>query len=464
MSITDRPAWPLDALVDEQCGIIRRVREVLTPERAPQAYTSLTAEVSDARRLGEWPADRVSLGTTFGDAQGAWMAAVGEACERYCGNHLPPGGEGLRQGTARELRAEGLEVIDLETLPRFADWQLARPGFEYTDLTQDTPTLWVPCAEDHPDLAARGAGPQVWAPSSLVHLNWRLRRYRHLPRVHHLNYAGIATGQGLADAIDRALFEVVERDALELWWHLDGPARGIDPATVPGLTEAMQGCDLRFWVVVMPSDLAPAFAALVHDPLTDVYAAGFSAKADPAEAARKAVLEAVHTWIYTLGTVEADGWVYQAVEAGLMAKGLHLEHRSDRRYLDSAGDQLRLVRDLGAHVQLWQDPRLHHLAGRFTQPSLGTGSLTEVSPVPASILRRRLAEAGHRVVVHDLTTPDIAPTGLRVARVLVGDLVPNAPAAFAHYGMPRFAQAARSWGRPVPAGPDDLTLAPAPHM
>ncbi|MBW3085512.1 hypothetical protein KEM60_01712 [Austwickia sp. TVS 96-490-7B] len=463
-TLTHPAPWPLDALVDEHTGLIRRVRTVLRPERAPHAYTSMTAEVADARRLGEWPADRVSLGTTFGDPHGAWIAAVAEACERYCGNYLPPEGDDLRRGTAAELRADGRQVIDLDRLPRFADWQVRRPGFEYTPLDEHTPTLWVRCAEDHPEHPGRGTAGEVWAPSSLIHLNWRLQRYRDLPRIHHLNYAGIATGQGFADACDRALYEVIERDALELWWHLGGPARGIDPATIPGLTDAMAGCDLDYWVVAMPHEYAPAFAALVHDPHTGVYAAGFSAKPDPAEAARKAVLEAVHTWIYTLGTVDADGWVFHAITAGLMATGLHLDHRDDHHYLDSAGPHFAAVRDLGAHVQIWQDPRTHHLARRFTHPDLGVGDLHEIEAISSAHLRRRLADAGHRVVVKDLTTPDVAPTGLAVARVLVSDLVPNAPAAFAYYGMPRFADAARQRGWPIPHGPDDLELTPAPHM
>lgn len=458
------PFEPVSLLVDEQTGIIRRVRSVLVPQEAPNSYTSMTAEVSDARCLGEWPADRVSLGTTFGDEQGAWIAAVAEACERYCGNYLDPDHKDLWVGTARELEEQGKIVINLEGLPQFAPWQLARENFEYEKFTADTRTLWVRCAEDHPDYAGRGTAGEVWAPSSLVHLNWRLSGYRDLARIHHLNYAGIATGQGFSDAVDRALFEVMERDALELWWHLGGPARGIAPASVPGLEEAMQGCDVQYWVVQMPHEFAPACAALLYDPATGLYATGFSAKPDPAEAARKAVLEAVHTWIYTKGTATADGWVFQAIDAGLMAKGLHMEHRADNRYLDDAGEQFERVRDLGAHVQVWQDPRTHELAQRFISPAGGMCSVADIEPVSAAQLRRRLAEAGHQVVVKDLTTEDIAPTGLAVARVLVSDMVPNAPAAFAYYGMPRFVDAARSRGWDIPSGPDDLTLTPAPHM
>lgn len=453
-------SFDAEDLVDPVTGVIRRVREVLRPERAPHRYTSLTAEVADARWLGDWPADRVSLGTTFGDPAGARIAAIAEGVERYCGNFVP--GEldpaHYRVGTHAELCAAGLPVIGLGELPRWSAGQLAREDFPYVELGADVPTLWSRCTE-----RPLGEEPRdLWAPHSLVGLNWRQRRFRHLPRVHHLNYAGIATGQGAEDAHDRGLLEVVERDALEVWWHHGGPATGIDLASVPGLEDDLDGAPLDVHLVRMPSELAPAMAALVRDRETGVYAAGFSAATDPVRAARKAVLEAVHTWIYTLGAVEADGWVFRAVDAGLMAQGLMLEHRPERDYLDVAGPDFAHVRDLGAHVQVWLDPRTHVLAGRFTEPE--PVPLGEVEATDLPTLRRALHDGGHRVLTRDLTTRDVAQTSLRVVRTLVTGLVPNAPAAFRYLGMARFDDAARDRGWPLADPTDPLALCPPPHM
>ncbi|GGE78596.1 YcaO-like family protein [Nesterenkonia cremea] len=459
------PPSSVEDLIDPVTGIIRRVREVLPQPRAPKSYVSLTAEVADARRLGEWPADRVSLGTTFDDPQGAWIAAVGEAVERYCGNFIPrqPHPE-FREGTHTQLSSEGLPLIDLKNLPQYAEWQTAAPDFPYAGLDADTPTLWTRCDDG------------TWLPSSLIHLNWRQSGFRHLPRTHHLNYAGIATGQDHADARRRGLLELVERHALETWWHLDLPTAGVDLASVPGLLDQLAGCDLDCSLVVMPNEFAPAMAALVRDPVTGIHAAGFSAKLDPADAARKAVLEAVHTWVYSQGCVDADGWVFQAVQAGLMAEGLYLRHRQDRRYLDDVGPRFSRVRDLGAHVQVWLDPRVHHLAARFTDPAYGTQRLDQlqssrwVSELGAGMGRcggaatqndvetvdARLAARGHRVLTKDLTTDDIAETPLRVVRTFVTGLVPNAPAAFGYFGC-------EALGGGLLA-PEQLTLTPPPHM
>lgn len=461
--MTTTPLLDPECLVDPVVGLIRNVREVLRPERAPHRYTSLTAEVSDARQLGDWPADRVSLGTTWGDPAGARIAAIAEGVERYCGNFLPseldPGEQ--RVATATELAEAGLPVVPLADLPRWTAAQLERPGFPYITLGPDVPTLWTRCRERVSDDHSR----DLWLPHSLVGLNWRQRRFRHLPRVHHLNYAGIATGQGADDAHDRGLLEVVERDALEVWWHHGGPTHGIDLASVPGLADDLAGAPLDVHVAVMPNEFAPAVAALVRDRDTGVYAAGFSAATDPVRAVRKAVLEAVHTWIYTLGCVEEDGWVFQAVDAGLMAKGLYLEHREDRRYLDSAGADFAHVRDLGAHVQVWLDDRVHRLAERFTTPTLGTVAVDDLEATSPSEVRARMRAGGHRILTRDLTTRDVAQTTLAVVRTVVTGLVPNAPAAFRYLGMPRFDQAAtaRGW-RPSDPRHEPLTLCPPPHM
>ncbi|MFI1016221.1 YcaO-like family protein [Streptomyces sp. NPDC020965] len=455
-----------DSLVDPVCGLIRAVAPVPHPPGAPPRYTALTADVSEARRFGAWPADRVSLGTTFGDPEGARVAAIAEAVERYCGNRLPPPGApgAPRRATAAELRAEGGTVYGPGELPSYAEWQYERAGFAYRPLTADTPALWVRAREGAPD--AEGYGAECWAPVALTHLNWRQGALRDLPRTHHLNYAGIATGQGLADAVERGLLEVVERDALELWWHLDGPARGIDPASVPGLDRDLEGCGLEISLVEMESEFAPCVAALAHDPVRGVYAAGFACRYDPADAARKAVLEAVHTWVFTQGAIDADGWVFRAIEAGMLARGLYLDHRTDRRYLDDCGPDFGAVRDLGAHVQVWLDPRMAPFARRFTRPALGVVPIDAVAPGSRALLDTRLAAAGHRVITLDLTTEDVAETPLRVARVLVPGLIPNAPAAFGYFGSPRFGRAAveRGWRTAPPRGPADFTLAPPPHM
>ena len=458
--MTPESKLAIDALVDSECGIIRAVGAVPHPAGAPSAYTALTASVSDARQLGEWPADRVSLGTSFNAPDVARIAAIAEGVERYCGNWLPHDlpDDQFRIASYADLLSDEVSPIPLADLPAFAAWQYERSHFPYVPLTETTPTLWTRCE--------RLDGAEAWIPASLVYLNWRQSRFRKLPRTHHLNYAGIATGQGASDARDRGVLEVIERDALEVWWHLDGPTFGIDPVSVPGLRDDLDGADFEVSLVAMPSEFAPAVAALLYDAHRNLYAAGFSAACDPVQAARKAVLEAVHTWVFTQGCTEADGWVFRAVEQGMMARGLYLDYRSDASYLDAAGPQSEHVVDLGAHVQVWLDPRVHAESRRFTAPALGVRSIADLPPVTIAEVYERLASHGHRVFTRDLTTDDVRHTPLRVVRTLVTGLVPNAPAAFTYFGMPRFGAAAldRGWRTSWEGEPGEVSCVPPPHM
>ncbi|WP_418061481.1 YcaO-like family protein [Pimelobacter simplex] len=442
------PVLPVDSLVDPHFGLVTGLHPVPRLDGMPPAYVGLTAEVADARVHGNWPSDRVSLGTTFGDLAGARIAAIGEAVERYCGNYVP---DGLLRGSARELAAAGHRLLGPDDLRFFADWQHERPGFPFARFTEDVEIAWV---------EGRGDDGPVLVPASWAHLNWRTGSRRRDPFLHPVNYAGIATGQDVADATRRGLLELVERDALSLWWHLGLPAAGIDPAGVPGLLDDLAGSRLEVHLLALPSWFGvPVVAAVVHDPETGIVAGGFSAKLDPAETARKAVLEAIHSWVFTQGLLDADGWVFEAVRAGILSEGLYLPHRPERDYLAIAGEQCAGVRDLGAQAQVWLDPAVQAaLLPRFTDPGTTVG--LDALPVGTeSGLRAALAAAGHEVVVSELTTPDIALTPLRVVRVCARGLVPNAPAGFPYYGLPRWTDVA---GRaPTPAS---LLLLPPPSL
>ena len=449
------PVLTAEDLVDPLTGVIRALHPVERVDGMPRRYVGLTAEIADTRAHGNWPCDLVSLGTTFADEDGARIAAIGEAVERYCGNHVR---EGLRYATAAELRATNVRHWGPDHLGFFAPWQLQSEGFPFEQFTEDTPIAWVD--------GVGGDGSRVAIPASYVYLNWRTGSRKRDPWIHHLNYAGIATGQGLGDAAARGLLELVERDSLSLWWHLNLPARGIDPASVPGLTDDLGDSRLQCHLLELPSYFGvPVVAAVIRDPELGIVAGGFSAKLDPVATARKAVLEAIHSWVFTRGLLDADGWVFGSMRAGVLSSGLYLEHRADRTYLDAAGPRSEHVRDLGAQAQVWLDPRVQaSLLPRFTDPS-------EVVPIDAlpqgtsEGLRAALSAACHEVVVCDITTPDVALTPLRVARVCASGLIPNAPAAFPYFGLPRWREIARRYAPNCdPADPSTLLLTPPPSL
>ncbi|MGK2886532.1 MAG: YcaO-like family protein [Rhodococcus sp. (in: high G+C Gram-positive bacteria)] len=449
------PVLTAEDLVDPLTGVIRALHPVERVDGMPRRYVGLTAEIADTRAHGNWPCDLVSLGTTFADEDGARIAAIGEAVERYCGNHVR---EGLRFATAAELRATNVRHWGPDHLGFFAPWQLQSEGFPFEQFTEDTPIAWV-------DVVGAD-GSRVAIPASYVYLNWRTGSRKRDPWIHHLNYAGIATGQGLGDAAARGLLELVERDSLSLWWHLNLPARGIDPASVPGLIDDLGDSRLQCHLLELPSYFGvPVVAAVIRDPELGIVAGGFSAKLDPVATARKAVLEAIHSWVFTRGLLDADGWVFGSMRAGVLSSGLYFEHRADRTYLDAAGPRSEHVRDLGAQAQVWLDPRVQaSLLPRFTDPY----EMVPIDALPHGTsdgLQAALSAAGHEVVVCDITTSDVALTPLRVARVCASGLIPNAPAAFPYFGLPRWREIARRYAPNCdPADPSTLLLTPPPSL
>lgn len=450
---------PTSALIDRITGPIRSIRSFPALDGQPSSYVCEVAEVADMRRVGSWPADRIAAGTSFGDPEAARNAAIGEAVERYCGNFIP---FGLHQASLAELRSDGIDHLSVDELPSFATWQYQRPKFPYRPLTDDLRLQWI---------QGECGGKTCMVPAALVICNW----YRDTsePRVFHLNYSGIATGVSAVDAYRRALLETIERDAATLWWGLNLPAIALNPSSIDGLSQAWSGSRLSLNVVALPVDSpVSVMAALACDKDLGLVGAGFASRLDPAEAAKKAALEAVQVWLVQRGLIDKDGASLKAVEAGILAKHTYFPFRQERDYLADAGEDFRDVVDLASHGQIWLDTRMHSMLDRFQPtPSVDIGGISapDVSDAKHLIdIEESLASRGHRIVNVDLTTSDIRQTHLRVSRVVVGGLLPNTPAAFGYYGSPRWLTVAKRFGLAPNTDQTDLrsllTFAPPPHL
>jgi YcaO-like protein with predicted kinase domain len=112
----------------------------------------------------------------------------------------------LKLGSAREL-AESHRLIDLDSLPQ-------RAG---TRFHPDLPMLWI---EGHDLLTSA----PTWVLYEVVHTNYTLP----LPTgsgCFPASSNGLASGNHLLEAINHGICEVVERDSVTLWNHLDTASR-----------------------------------------------------------------------------------------------------------------------------------------------------------------------------------------------------------------------------------------------
>jgi ribosomal protein S12 methylthiotransferase accessory factor len=429
-------AEPADLLVDERLGIVTGLVAMTFEPPMPAALTTVQALGCDISRVGPWRNDPVGGGCGFGDFGAARRAAVGELVERYCGNIVRP--ELLTHASYEDLSAAGEHAVDPQTLVLFSAHQYGSAGFPFHPFGRDLPVHWVRGRSLTRDIPA-------WLPASLVYVNWYASGYADGPPVNGASYAGIATGPSLAESVTAGLYESIERHATMVWWLNRQPLPGVrpSPAVLAAWPESANG-PLRGRLIQLDNEFGvPVLAGVVEDTERDMLTIGFAARHDPAQAALKAWAEALMLQRTSADLAREDN-AYTATVAGgrLPEQGLK-PWRADRRYLDDYRADFRDVVSLICQTQVHLDPR--------AAPGL-----------PA--VRAAVEARGHEIFYADITTPDVAATGLRVTRTLVPGLIGNFPAAFPFLGQGEAAASAVRLGwRSTPLPEAELTTLPIPH-
>ena len=279
-------------LISPVTGIVTGIRRACG---GPEFFNSFRSGPNVAARAhdvdGASAVLRMENGGKGTTAVQAEMSALGEAIERYCGTF-----HGDEQRVVDSLTGLGevaihpndCQLYHQDQFPDRLAWNAAHAGFQH-----------VPPAFD-------AAAPTEWTPV------WSLtqRRQRLLP-TSLLYFAtpaetgivadsnGNAAGASLEDAVLQGLLELVERDAVALWWYNRGRVPGVDLDAFadPWLTElhavyADLGRDV--WVLDVTADLGvPTMVALssrLDAPRQDILF-GFGAHLDPRIALRRALTE-----------------------------------------------------------------------------------------------------------------------------------------------------------------------------
>jgi ribosomal protein S12 methylthiotransferase accessory factor len=128
---------------------------------------------------------------------------------------------------------------------------------------------------------------------------------------------GNAAGGSLEDAILQGFFELVERDAVALWWYnrTRQPAVSLDSfgdEWVTALPATYRQLNRKIWVLDVTSDLGiPAMAAVSRrtDKAAEDIMLGFGAHFDPRIALRRALSE-LGQLLWAVADVRADGGGY----------------------------------------------------------------------------------------------------------------------------------------------------------
>ncbi len=372
-------------LVSPLTGVVRRIREVpVAGTDLVHVYTASHAHHYGAGSVRAVKDDRRDhsggKGRTDADAR---ASALCESLERF--SSVYRGDEPFRMARRSEL---GDEAVAPNELMRFSERQYAereawnrsqRGGFQRVSRPYDNePIEWSPARS-----LASGAARLV--PSAFLYYGFRGAGASFCDS----DSNGMAGGNCLEEAILQGFLELVERDAIALWWYSRAPRPGVDLASaddawISGVTAHYESLARDVWALDLTTDLGfptyVALSALRRETEQDIIF-GFGAHLDARIALSRAFTELNQMLTTVLGP------------------------RDVRRR--------RLLPDFADAVRWWDEATLASEPYLVPAPDLPSVALP-CSPSPEGDLRddvllcvNRAAGVGCDVLVHDLTRPDV---------------------------------------------------------
>jgi ribosomal protein S12 methylthiotransferase accessory factor len=427
-------------LVSRRVGILRAVGPGVTYAQDPAVFSAgtVSSQLSFSQRIAN-PSKAGGAGETL---EVSLAAAIGEAVERY--SMLFYDKSRMIFAAYRDLKGPAVSPDLLRLHSRQQVESPKRRGrLAYFD--DDSRLRWIwgwSLTHDRARLV----------PAALVYLG-----YGHDPEEAAIGSnasTGLAAGLAQEAAILSGLYEVIERDAFAISWLFRQVRRKVL------VDDSELQARLRSAFAVDHSDVSLDLFDLTFDiPMTSILAVlrrpaefgpalclGAASRLSPRQAARKSLLE--------LG----QGLPYLRV---LTAQYQSWDAKEDFSDLTSFDDHLMLYN---------KNPKMADEALAFYE-SAPVESLSAIPDRSTGTIKGDiercvdlLAQAGHEVIVVDLTTADLRETGFSVVRVLVPGLIPlhgdhNLP----YLGVARLREAPWRLGW-VDRDRDPLTtLNPLPH-
>ena len=424
----------IDDLVDERVGIIRGVSEVRARAGAPDFFHYAAEACNVATFCGQ--KNFANSGGASADRKMAMAKAVGESVERYCS----------AQYVRHELPLASVEsapfrCIDPSKFALFSPEQYSQSGFPYIPFTKDTPLRWTKAV----DLVSQ---EECHLPACMVYVPYRYDRDVGEHMITQPISTGLACHCSWTEAAISAICEVIERDAFMITWQAMLPA---PPIRLDSLSDENQdlvgrfertGDSVRLLNLTLDHGVPTVLAILASDrPRSPALVFSASAALSPEEAVRKSLEELAHTHRYAVQlNATLQPFVPEADYSNIINQGAHVRLYTEqaRRNLASflfsseAWIEFRELNDLSADT-----------------PAAGLRNLVEA-----------IAATNHRILVKDLTTPDIQDLGLPVLRAVV----PGFPPPFMGHGN-RALGGARLWSIPQALGYAGIRGwdNPAPH-
>ncbi len=374
----------------------------------------------------------------------ALIRLAGEAIERYslmvAQNTLA---DQIRYATYREMAREG-RVLPLELLRLFSDADYERLGRGHfrgmQRLEPDDVVGWLRCG------SLFDPSQDIWAPAQMLLVGYRLSRdHREVPFTPAFS-TGTAAHVSVARALQNALLEAIEIDALMLHWYTDlrAPVVEVDDTAIASLTPDLFGAHCRHEVLalnirVLEEVEAHALAvALIHKQRERPYIVlGAQGHLDPRRGVYRGLMETI-----AIAFLGIYGPLFMPEEYLVSTQGSVFTDldRNVGYFADPAdADTKRAVLDrmCGGHQAL------------STLPNFETGDAEH----DTARLIRQLAAVSEYGLFLDVTPPETRPLGWHVVRTFLPELVtmcvPGVPYSH-HPRMQRYGGITNEYPHPLP--------------
>jgi oxazoline/thiazoline synthase len=384
-------------LISPVTGVIK---EIDRDKRAPaffNAFRSGPNLANGARSLlGLKSALRVENGGKGATALDAEVSALCEALERHSANFH--GDEERVSGSLRSLGEQAIhpnncQLFDERQYAGRTQWNASHSPFQYVcaPFDEHASVAWTP-------VWSLTQGRHRLLPTNLLYFGAPVEPG---PLYVRADSNGNAAGSSLEDAVLQGLLELVERDAVALWWYnrTRAPEVDLDAFADPWINElraVYAGLGRDVWVLDVTSDLqVPTMVALSRqtDGTPERIMFGFGAHLDPTVALRRALTEMNQLMPPLLGLDpnSRQGWD----EDPDAAQWLRHANVAELSYLRP--DPASPARRPADYRYVWR------------------ADLAE----DVQVIRTRLESLGMELLVLDQTRPDI---GLPVVKVIVPGL------------------------------------------
>jgi ribosomal protein S12 methylthiotransferase accessory factor len=415
------------------------IREVFQRPREPGApdFFHYVAKAGNTLSLCDQKNSSIGSGTSSNRAS-ALAKALGEAVERYCSaiydkEELP----------LTSFAEASFPCIPPSTFALFSQVQYSQRGFRFSPFDSHTPIRWVQAK----DLLK---GKPYFVPAAMVFTPYFPDKEKGEGHLTQSISTGLACHGSRTKAILSAICEVIERDAFTITWQARLGRPHINVETLSpfnrDIVQRLERIKSTVTLLNLTMDVGiPTILSVLQSHVPDAPALVFAASTDlnPEEAVRKSLEELAHT-----------RRLAQQLKTNLPSP------ISDPNFENIVNQDL--------HVWLYVDHNNTHLADFIfeSQQRIGFDEIENLATGDPEIDLRTLLEqvenVNHRVLVVNLTTPDISQMGLFVFRALIPGFHP----LFMGYGM-RALGGSRLWQVPQKLGYQGITKLtgdnPAPH-